>query len=283
MYWRNKKENQELFQAAQDQGCYIIRLVTPLKTTTADLLEVAMLHCVYFNNQFVANRHIHFYIQPTRHISDETLRDCGIERGLLEKGIPAEKAFAMIDAFLESSPVLVGYCQQDIERLRSLYEQNEKPLLEQRQIFLQGVCRDVLCEANTPDMKYETVMSVLRIKQHNSLGALSSVMRLKWLTNTLSRMLWEPQKTELLHAHVYSVSFYLGLGHTTSRLYVNTSRGTIYYDTVYDKWLPKEKNSRLTSHLDMQDIENQVFKITKCKTYKELKRFKGAQRYERSS
>lgn len=280
MYWRNRQENQKLFREAARQGVFIIKVVTAVISTVSDVLELTALHCVYHNQRFFADRHYHSYVRPDRKISDKTLERHGLTMADLEAGLPVKEAFQSFRNFLGPTPYLISYGSFDIDRLQALYEEQGETLALSGRILMKDVCNDVLCEADTPDMKFATVAEIFQVPEHKNLGGLSYAIRMKTLLNGVMRKLWEPRDPNLIKARVYGITYYPGFRGIT-RLYVNTSEGTIYYDMTYDKWAAKEKESRLTRRLDMQDIENQVFALAKCSSYAELKRFKGEAGYGR--
>ena len=74
MYWKNRRENQSLFRQAAGRGFFILKVTTTVISTMSDILELAILHCVYHNHRFYSDRHYHAFIKPDRGISDKTLK-----------------------------------------------------------------------------------------------------------------------------------------------------------------------------------------------------------------
>ena len=278
MYWKNRRENQSLFRQAAGRGFFILKVTTTVISTMSDILELAILHCVYHNHRFYSDRHYHAFIKPDRGISDKTLKKNGIQRESLENGKSIVDVYHDVKSFLGESPFLISYGSFDIEKLKVLYESQGDELTISGEILMKDICKDILCECDTPDMKFLTVTDIFQIPQHENLYGLSYVLRIKWLMNAVMTKLWEPREKDLVKAQVYGIAYYPGFK-GMMRLYVNTSEGTIYYDLIHDKWMSKEKGSNLTGRIDMQDIENQVFALAKCKNYQELKKFKGEAGY----
>jgi DNA polymerase III alpha subunit (gram-positive type) len=75
-----------------------------------------------------------------------------------------------------------------------------------------------------------------------------------------------------LKPEVKKVSFWEGFK-GRSRIYVETSEGSVYYDIREGRWGGKDTD---VSTLDMEHVEVCAFGLTGCKTEDEFKKFKGS-------
>lgn len=272
MCWRNKDKNRSLYREAARNGCFIIQMNTTVLSPVADILEVSVLKCIYKKGMFRFTGVFHTLADPGREISMKTLEKNGIDGEALKGSPGMDVIFPLLKGFLGEHPYLISYSSFPVQRLGTLYEEHGDALQETGILDLKEVCKDILCEVDTPDYRFETMEGVFQMEKKDGM-----VFRELSLMNVLMERLKDDTDGKQ-KARVYGITYRPGF-RGMSRIYVNTTEGTLYYDCLKDKWMPKEKGGSLVRDLDMQHVEDQVFRLAGCKTYAELKRFKGEAGY----
>ena len=194
-----------------------------------------------------------------------------------------------LTAFLGPRPVLVAYTDYAVTRLRLLFEAHGDEFSPERVIYLRDVFHDIFVHSDLPDYKFDTLCEVyggadgLMIDDCFRGRTLERTAKMIEIMTRFARKIFcsKPPK-DLEKVKVYGVTYYPGFKGIT-RIYINTSVGSLYYDCVYDRILARDLQGKeaqaLFERIDMPALMEDVFELTGTKSYKELARFKGEAGY----
>lgn len=271
--WRNLDKNKNLFNLAAKSRPFIVfdTETTGLKKDD-EIIELAACKCMFYNGKFVATHMFHTYIRPSKPVPLEASEVNGLTDEFLSDKPDEETIFPFIYDFFGDSPALGAYNSGfDVRMLRQMYERCGRVLNVALEVDFLKIARDILCEQKMKDHKLGTVANTYGVDEGIEFhSAMDDVRVLIRVMNAMIQdiLLNSADSGSLAKVRVYKLNYYAGYrGH--SRLYAITSVGPIYYDLRDDKWGSKQDLSKV----DMQDMEQQVFQLSKCADYKELRSF----------
>lgn len=272
--WRNLEKNKQMLQTAARSGCFI---VFDTETTglgaTDEIVEFAGCKLHFVGGQFCVYESVHYFIKPQREMPDSVVQIHGITNEFLADKPTASEICPLIEEFLGSNPILGAYNSGfDIGKLTYMYETCNKILQVGMEIDLLKIARDIFCEVKLPDHKLGTIAETYGVTEGIRFhSAMDDVVVLIRVLNAMVRDLKE-QGCEHSRRKVklYKVNYYEGY-RGNSRIYAITSGGSLYYELLHDKWAVKDEKLKLED-IDMSDLERQVFAMTGCKDYRELRK-----------
>lgn len=272
--WRNLEKNKDLLnKAAQSQAFIVFDTETTGLKKDDQIIEIAAYKCNFSNGAFRPYDILWFYINPGRPIPEEVTEINGITDEMVKNAPSERKAYEMIKNFFGNNPVVGAYNSSfDIKMMKSLYQRCGDDFNVGLDVDLLKIARDIFCEQKLKDHKLGTIANTYGVDQgihfHNAkddvvvlirvINAMLNDMKENGITNVLDR------------ARIFRVSYYEGY-RGNSRMYVTTSKGVLYYEFKNDRWAAKDINIDINK-IDMQDVENQLFRITSCVDYKDLKK-----------
>lgn len=195
-----------------------------------------------------------FYINPGRPLTDKIVEITGITDEILANEPLEEVVFPDIEAFFGDNPFVIGHnVNFDIRMTKALYERQGKTFTYAGAIDTCQMARELLQK----EVKSHKLCDVAEyygfaegIEFHNAsadVQATADIFECMLLDVTGS-------KTLLMQPPVYSIGFFEGYrGH--QRVYIQTSIGSIYYDSRDKVYGSKEVN---IEEVDMDFVEKQA-------------------------
>ncbi len=265
-----------------------------LETTGLDpqndrIIEFSGVKCVIANNSFVEVDRKTLYINPEMPLPAEIVKITGYTDDFLKDKYPEKEALPLIGSFLKGVKIVAGYNNNsfDNEFLRNLYQRYDIPIsffmslesfaeAKDAKVRNRKLSFDVLWTvreyiAKTENYKLQTVANYLGVdKDIDFHKASSDVLATVRIINVLIPDILgnEGGVTGDLRPKIISVSYYDGYkGY--SRVYVNTTSGTFFYDIRDGSWQGKDVD---VYTLDMPHIVDSLLSFFGISTEKELRK-----------
>lgn len=203
---------------------------------------------------FSKRQAFNFYVNPGRPLTDKIVEITGITDEILANEPLEEIAFPAIEALFGEKPYVIGHnVNFDIRMTEALYERQGKTFTYAGSIDTCQMARELLQK----DVKSHKLCDVAEyygfaegIEFHNAsadVQATADIFECMLLDVTKS-------KTPLMQPPVYSIGFFEGFrGH--QRVYIQTSIGSIYYDSRDKVYGSKEVN---IEEVDMDFVEKKA-------------------------
>lgn len=272
--WRNLEKNKQMIRIAAQSGCFI---VCDTETTglgaTDEIIEFAGCKLHYVKGRFCIYESVHYYIKPSKKMTEDVVNIHGISNEFLEDKPTADKVCPKIEEFLGKAPILGAYNSGfDVGKLSYMYKCCNKELKVKLEIDLLQIARDVFCEVKLPNHKLGTIAEAYGVTEgirfHSAMDDVIVLIRV--LNAMVKDMQLSNDTVSLRKVKVYKLSYYKGY-RGNSRLYVKTSVGSVYYELMYDRWTTSEEKVQIGA-IDMKDLEKQVFQMAGCKDYAGLRK-----------
>lgn len=215
---------------------------------------------------FSKRQAFNFYINPGRPLTDKIVEITGITDEILANEPLEEVAFPAIEAFFGENPYVLGHVVDfDIRMTKALYERQGKTFTYAGSIDTCQMARELLRK----DIKSHKLCDVAEyygfaegVEFHNAnadVQATADIFECMLLDVTKS-------KTPLIQPAIYSIGFFEGFrGH--QRVYIQTSIGSIYYDSRDKIYGSKEVN---IEEVDMDFVEKKALAMKKVGDITEL-------------
>lgn len=274
--WRNNQNKEAVLSAmfSYDQMIFFDLETTSLSAKTGRVIELAAIRYeIGEGTAFSEIGRLHVYINPNMPLPEKIVELTGITNAMLCDKPEEQEVFGQIKAFFDGTPVLCGYnVGIDIGFLEQMYLRNSAILGEHTVIDVLEMARDAL---DVPKYSLGAIAEELGILPE---GSLHSAMTDIETTVNAFRLFWngyfvekeEPERNKL-QPKVYCVRFWEGYK-GFSRIYVETSAGTVYYDVRRKYW--GNKNADFGS-LDMAFIEQQAWTLIGVDNQNDFGKYKG--------
>lgn len=274
--WRNNQNKEAVLSAmfSYDQMIFFDLETTSLSAKTGRVIELAAIRYeIGEGTAFSEIGRLHVYINPNMPLPEKIVELTGITNAMLCDKPEEQEVFGQIKAFFDGTPVLCGYnVGFDIGFLEQMYLRNSAILGEHTVIDVLEMARDAL---DVPKYSLGAIAEELGILPEGSLH--SAMTDIETNVNAF-RLFWngyfvekeEPERNKL-QPKVYCVRFWEGYK-GFSRIYVETSAGTVYYDVRRKYW--GNKNADFGS-LDMAFIEQQAWTLIGVDNQNDFGKYKG--------
>lgn len=234
-----------------------------INSETGDLTEIARLDK---------------YINPGYSLSSKITEITGITDAFLMTQKYEEDVFPEIFEFFDDTQAIAGYnVAFDIRFMTAMYERQGKVFDPDFVVDVLEIARDLVPKTETESHKLEAIATVYGVNQdltfHNSMDDVIATSRLL----KVFREEYDKKVTPVLSkktAKVYSLRYYAGYkGY--SRIYVNTSLGSFYYDIRRKVWDKNPGNLYELEEINMEQLRKDAFRLANATDEKEFARYKG--------
>lgn len=273
--WRNLKENKKMINdAAKSQAFILFDTETNGLRKNDEIIEFAACKCVFRNGKFTPVEELHYYIRPSKPVPDNVIKINGLTNDFLADKPLEKDVFPAIRSFMGDHPVVGAYNSGfDVRMLSSMYARCGEQLEISLEIDILKIVRDVFCEIKLRDHKLSTIAETYGVAEGIQFhSAMDDVKVLIHVTNSLIDDIRKngSENAQLENVQVYKLNYYTGF-RGNSRLYAVTSKGILYYSFKNDKWGANDPDLDLST-LDMESVEQQIFRQTNCSCYKEVRK-----------
>ena len=252
---------------------------TGLKHTSSSIIEIAAIR-YRVDSDYVLHEldTYHTYIRPKQWLDAKIVEITGItDEFLVDK--PAEDEVADdIIKFFGDYPVLAGYNTESFDNrfLACLFERRGKALNIKGNIDALRMARDRIEKSEVENYKLETVGKYFNISfnAHSALEdtrATAQLIQLFLAEYKSAISEGEIHKNGDTRPYVKKVSYWQGYK-GRSRIYAETSAGTVYYDIFTRRWGEKDVDLNM---LDMEYIESEAWRLTGSINEPTFSRFTG--------
>ena len=231
------------------------------------------------------------YIRPDKPVSPVITQITGITNEFLNTQKTEKEVFDEIRDFIGGAPLVIAYnAPFDCARLKDLYQRNGDDfepgdVLDVMEMAKDLVQPDMLIQHDggryddgKPHYKQEFVAPLLHADEglqfHSAIDDTVAVMRLlRIFTEQYKCILNAKEKTPKEKVEVKSAYYWENpYMKSMQRVRVMTSVGEVYLDCYTKQWNePKNKKSKgIIDFIDMEDMENKVFRMWHVSSLKEL-------------
>lgn len=278
--WRNK-EYQKFVMSLMKPGVEIICFdteTTGLSPKNNQIIEIGAMRCrVRDDNLLDVMDELHTYINPGFLLPPKIVELTGITDELLSKYPFEEESFEAIHRFFGDGPLIVcGHnVKFDVGFLEALYSRNGSELRECVAIDTLEMARDIFCNGEVMNHKLGTLAEYCGIADgvqfHSAIEDVRVTQKLFQLL-TIEYASREYEDASAKHCpQIFSIKFWEGY-RGFSRIYVDTSAGSLYYDVRRKTWLPKDVS---LDTIDVGYVERECLRMTSSNSVEEFSKFTG--------
>ena len=284
--WRNLEKNKNLLtRAAQSHAFIVFDTETTGLKKDDQIIEIAAYKCDFKDGNFTPYDVLWFYIKPDKPIPEAITEINGISNEKVANCPDERQAHQIIKRFFGDNPVIGAYNSGfDIKMLKNMFQRCGDEFVVGLEIDILKIARDIFCEQKMKDHKLATIANTYGVDKgiqfHDAKDDVTVLVR---VINAMIKDINENGVSDgLERVRVYRINYYPGY-RGNSRIYIPTSKGVLFYDFKSQRWAAKDDKIDISS-IDMQDVETQIFSMSGCDDYKELKKKcdTGAYSYKKS-
>lgn len=276
--WRNKKYQKHVMSLIQP-GVELICFDTETSGLSAEknhIIEIAAMRCRFRDDNLLdVLEELHLYINPgyllppkiveLTGITDEDLADCPCE----------DEVFDEIRRFFSGGPIILcGHnVSFDIRFLSAMFERHGYKLYDGDVFDTLEMSRDIFCNGEVQNHKLGTLAEYCGIADgvqfHSAIDDVRVTQKLfQLLAIEYASREYEDQQNKH-RPKVISIKFWEGYK-GFSRIYVDTSAGSLYYDVRRKTWYPKDVD---LATIDVSYVESECLNATNSATVEEFSKF----------
>ena len=279
MWRKNENYNKicEAIQSGKDFAVFDVE-TTGLSIKNSYIIEFAAKKYRIIGNRFVCVDSIEVYIKPPIPISAKITEITKITNEMLEDKLPEKVVFPHIASFLEGTVWVVYNERFDVPILRAMAERMHSKLAPDMVLDVLDMARDLVPKEQSKSHKLGAIAELYNIQVNNGLDFHNAIFDAEVTAKLFFVFIYEyaeqkkkstPSKKR--KAAVLDVSPWKR--GKLNRIYVNTNFGSVYYDIVSKTWEDKDLDME---QFDMDNIREQVFRMTNCESEEELRKYKGS-------
>lgn len=281
--WRNREYQNRIISLIKP-GVELIFFdteTTGLSAQNDRIIEIGALRCRVRDDYLLdVLDELHTYINPGFMLSAKIVELTGITSEFLSAYPFEEDSFEAIHRFFGDGPLIVGghNVKFDVRFLESLYERNgcsfASPCIE---VDTLEMARDIFCNGEVKNHKLGTLASYCGIDDGVQFHSAIDDIRVTWKLFQLLFLEYvrraEEEAVAPVATHqpqVISVKFWEGY-RGFSRIYVDTSAGSMYYDVRRKTWFQKDVS---LDTIDLKHVERECMRLTNTADLDEFGKFK---------
>lgn len=280
--WRSRKTGENLLNIFTEESEIIVfdTETTGFKATDGDrIIQISALK-LRIPDMFEIDR-IDEYINPGFSVSAKITELTGITNEFLSDKPMESEVFPKIFAFFGETPVIAAHNTGFDKRfMEQLYIRNNELFLPKKECDTLEMARDLVPKEEKENNKLGTIAHIFGVDEgltfHNSMDDVIAASRLlkifKGEYETRFQDFESPDT--LISPKVTSIRFWEGF-RGFSRLYVNTDRGTFYYDIRGKVWGGKSDNCYKMEEIDMESLVKSAFDFVGVTTEQEFAKYRG--------
>jgi DNA polymerase III alpha subunit (gram-positive type) len=226
------------------------------------------------------------YINVHRPLEEKITEITGITNEMLADGMEEEEVFKNFKEFVGNTVIFFGYnsVKFDTKFMNAMYQKYEEEFKPIFNLDTLKMAKELIPFRDTPNYKLGTIAKLWNADEgltfHNSLDDVEATARLTeiFFNQYLKKRedaKKEPPKT-LISPEVTSLKYWEGF-RGFSRIYINTTDGSFYFDTRKGEWGYKktDDDERDLSDFDMENIRKKAFSKLGVTTEEQFARWKG--------
>ena len=274
--WRPNIQKQEIQRALCSKKDLVILDTETTGCSKNDfIIQFAAKKYRRINNQLFFVEEKNIYIKPPMLISDKIEELTGITNDFLSDKPSEEDVFGEIYHFLDGTIPVIYNAPFDIRFISNMYKRNGKEYVNDIVLDVLDMARDLVSKDVSSSHKLCDIAALYGadkdIPFHNAMGDVIATERLfKFFVMEYFNKEKQDSNKYLKKATVLGVSFWEG-HKGNSRIYVNTNRGSVYYDIRNKAW--EDKNLKMEEY-DMDDIRKQALAFTNTSCEAELAKYR---------
>lgn len=278
MGWRNSWQKAAVLKAV---NMYPSIIIFDTETTGLDpskgneIIELAAKKCVVNpQNTLVEVDRLHLYIKPLAAVSEKIEELTGISNEFLADKPSLEEVFPQIKAFFDGEIIAAYNTPFDKKFMEASYKRCGHEFSPEHEVDVLIMARDLVPKSEVENHKLRIIASYYGVDEgirfHSAIDDVEATRRL--FEVFIDQYMNEPEPKGNLVPTIERVSFWEGF-RGFSRIYVETSNGTIYYDIRSKCWETKNAPIEL---FDMETVEKRILEITRHNTLDEFAHFRGS-------
>ena len=285
--WRNDKYRKQVLATLEKYRTvyFFDTETTGLSDKNDRIIEIAVLKCALGEDNFPKELdRLHLYIRPPFALDPKIVELTGITDEQLEECPYEEDCFDKVaNFFAEPSLAVAGHnVSFDVRFLKALYARNGASFpAECVELDTCQMARDVFTKAEVENYKLGTLVHYCGFDDgvtfHSAIEDIQATTKLfyllliEYLNREYEEMQFKSQKSKPI---IRSINFWEGFkGY--SRIYVETSAGSLYFDVRRKSWAPKDMN---LDTVDMDYIEQSCWIATGVTNADEFSKYTGRMR-----
>lgn len=224
------------------------------------------------------------YIKPPVPISGKIEQITSITNEFLADKPSEDEVFPKIQAFFGENPVISGYnVPFDIRMVNALYARHFVPFVYKQSLDVLSYAKDLVSKQDLKDatddakFKQEAIATVYGLNEGVSfhLAIEDARVTLKLLFTFINEYLAE-EEIEKKKVTVKRVVYKEGFQHDRNGIYAMNDVCQVFYAFKYKQWYPtKKENFPLFETIDLDALEADVLRMTKCADMQALYYFRG--------
>lgn len=277
--WSCSEEREKIKKALKSGKPFIIvdTETTGLSAKKSFIIQISGLKMrLNEKNEFEVYQKVDCYIKPPIAVSRKIEELTGITNELLETKQEEYKLFPKIRRFLADSVLVIYNAPFDVKMISAMYERNGEKFEPFMVLDVLKMAKELVSKEESESHKLCDIASLYGADKglsfHNAFNDVIATYRLflAFLNEYSEKEQEEKKATYKKKANVLNVTFWGGY-RGRSRVYVNTDRGTVYYDVYSKVW--EDKDLRMDEY-DMEDIRRQAFLKTGTTNELEFARYR---------
>ncbi len=280
--WRNADYRTKVLSILQEEKDIIFfdTETTGLSPEKNQIIEIAAIkYHLNEDNTLVRGDTLHQYIQPPYLLPPEIVDLTGITDADLADCPFEEDVATEIEAFFGKPTIVCGHCVDfDVRFLNATFARNKLSLIDPFEMDTRLMAKDIIPKDKIKDYKLGTLAHYYGIDEgvafHSAIEDIQTTARLFQILLFEYIELAQQKATRKYRPTVRTISFWEGF-RGFSRIYVNTSAGTVYFDVRNKSWHPKDLNM---DTIDVDYVEKVCWDATGCQNVDQFAKFNGSVR-----
>lgn len=277
--WSCSEEREKIKKALKSGKPFIIvdTETTGLSAKKSFIIQISGLKMrLNEKNEFEVYQKVDCYIKPPIAVSKKIEELTGITNELLETKQEEYKLFPKIKRFLADSVLVIYNAPFDVKMISAMYERNGEKFEPFMVLDVLKMAKELVSKEESESHKLCDIASLYGTDKglsfHNAFNDVIATYRLflAFLNEYSEKEQEEKKTTYKKKANVLNVTFWSGY-RGRSRVYVNTDKGTVYYDVYSKVW--EDKDLKMEEY-DMEDIRRQAFLKTGTSNEFEFARYR---------
>ena len=276
--WRSKELQNEFLNVIEPGSSFVVfdTETTGLKSDVDRIIEFAAKR-IFVDSEcnFEEIASIDVFIRPPFFVDKKISELTGITNEFLETKPDEDEVFKSIEFFFGKNPVIFAYNSKfDIRFVSQMYARHGKEFVYAKEFDVLEMARDLVDKSEVENFKLCTIAELYGCTEgitfHQAIDDVKATVALVscFYKEYKDKKADEPDK---IYCKVTDVHFWKGWK-GFSRIYVNTTSGTVFYDIRNHVWKGKDVDP---DAIDMESVQKEAFTITGSSDLAEFARYRA--------
>lgn len=276
--WRSKELQKNVLETFKPNTEFIVfdTETTGLKPDVDRVIEFAAKRIrIDEDAHLIEVAAIDAFIRPPFFVEKRITELTGITNEFLSTKPEEAEVFPKIKAFFGENPVILAYNSKfDINFMTHMYKRNGAEFTYAKQFDVLEMSRDLVEKKDVENFKLGTIVEFYGCNHgltfHQAIDDVEATVRLVryFFEEYKSR---ESDDANKLYCRVTGVHYWEGWK-GFSRIYVNTTSGSVFYDIRNHVWKGKDVDPDI---IDMETVQKEAFCIAGCSDLQGFARYRG--------